>query len=233
MKEEPTISVAISRDELDRSLGGGIPTNSTILFQGANGTGKSIVSQRLLYGLLKSNKKVTYISSELNTQGFIEQMASLDYDIKYNILDETLLFIPVFPYYGTTELGSDMLKRLMSSKKIFSTDIIIIDTLSNIFTEGVSATEKLLFIRFIKKLNSLGKVVIVNMDDGQTDGKMAAYISDIADVIIEFKLKEFAGSIIRVMNIIRYKRSKSEVLSAIPFRVEPGKGLTIEIASFD
>lgn len=227
------LSVRLRRDELERSLGGGLPTSSLILLEGADGSGKSIVSQRLCYGLVRSEKKVTYISSELNTQGFIEQMASLDYDIKYDMLDDKLLFIPMFPFYGQSRLNSDLLQKLVSCKRLFDSDVIIFDTLSFLLVnDNISQEESFRFINFLKQLTTLEKTVILCVDQEHLNQKFLTLLKSVCDVILDLELRMFAGSIVRIINVKRFKRSGSEVLNTIPFRVEPGKGLVIEIASF-
>ena len=233
--KQKLLPVKLRRDELERSLGGGLPQSSVILLEGPDGAGKSIVSQRLCYGVLRGEKTVTYISSELNTQGFIEQMASLDYDIKYDMLDDKLLFIPMFPYYGQSRLNGDMLQKLMNCKRIFESEVIIFDTLSFLLlNDNIAQEECVQFIGFLKQLSSLEKTVIVNIDPEHLHGKQAmlTMIKSVCDVILDLELRTFAGSLVRLINVKRFKRSGAEVLNSIPFRVEPGKGLVIEIASF-
>ena len=57
-------------------------------------------------------------------------------------------------------------------------------------------------------------------------------LKSVCDVILDLELRSFAGALVRLINVKRFKRSGGEVLNSIPFRVEPGKGLVIEIASF-
>jgi archaeal flagellar protein FlaH len=231
--KQKLLSVKLRRDELERSLGGGLPSSSLILLEGPDGAGKSIVSQRLCYGLLRGEKSITYISSELNTQGFIEQMASLDYDIKYDMLDDKLLFIPMFPYYGQTRLNNDLLQKLVHCKRIFDSDVIIFDTLSFLLiNDNISQDECFQFISFLKQLTSLEKTVIMCVDPDHLNTKFITLLKNVCDVILDLELKTFAGTLIRIINVKRFKRSGSDVLNTIPFRVEPGKGLVIEIASF-
>ena len=69
------------RDRLNKELGGGIPPGSIVLVEGAYGAGKSVTSQRFLYGICQEGNTVTYLSTEFTTSGFIQQMHSLDYDV--------------------------------------------------------------------------------------------------------------------------------------------------------
>jgi flagellar protein FlaH len=227
------LPVKLRRDELERSLGGGIPVSSLVLLEGPDGAGKSIVAQRLAYGLVRGERSVTYISSELNTQGFIEQMSSLDYDIKYDMLDDKLLFIPMFPYYGQSQLGSEQLQKLIRCKRLFDSDVIVFDTLSFLLiSDNISQQDCLSFISFLKQLTTLEKTVIMCIDPEHLNQKFLTILKSVCDVILDLEMRTFAGSLVRLINVKRFKRSGSDVLNSIPFRVEPGKGLVIEIASF-
>ncbi|MFP4403308.1 MAG: ATPase domain-containing protein [Candidatus Woesearchaeota archaeon] len=226
-------SIDLERDELNRNLGGGIPNNSLILIEGKDGAGKSILVQRLSFGLLKHEKSVTYISSELNTTGFIEQMSSLDYDIKFELLDGNLMFIPMFPFLGNTKLRENFLEKLFNTKKIFENEIIIFDTFSFLLVKDNIAPERSFqIINMLKKLNNLNKTIIFCVDPDHLNEKFLTLLRSVADIYFNVEIRTFAGNLIRAINVKRYKRSADYIVDVIPFKVEPGKGLAIEIASF-
>lgn len=227
------MSIELERDELNRNIGGGIPPNSLILIEGKDGAGKSILAQRITYGLLKYHHNITYISSELNTTGFIEQMISLDYDIKFHLLEGQLLFIPMFPFMGRTKLRENFLDMLFQSKNIFSNDIIVFDTLSFLMIKDTISQEKSFeAINFLKCLNNLNKTIIFCVDPDHMNDKFLTLLRSVSDVYFNVEIKTFAGNIVRVINVKRFKRPGDNIINTIPFKVEPGKGLAIEIASF-
>jgi len=227
------MSVHLERDELNRNIGGGLPSNSLILIEGKDGAGKSIVAQRMAYGLLEHGKTCTYISSELNTMGFIEQMASLEYDVKYYLLDSKLLFIPMFPFLGNTKLQQNFMDKLFTQKELFENEIIVFDTLSFLLIKDNITQEKSFeVIKRLKGINSLNKTIIFNVDPEHLNDKFLTLLRSVADVYFNVEIRTFAGNIIRVINIQRFKRPGDTIINTIPFKVEPGKGLAIEIASF-
>jgi archaeal flagellar protein FlaH len=227
------VSIHLDRDELNRNIGGGIPTNSLILIEGKDGAGKSILAQRIAYGLLEHDHTVTYISSELNTAGFIEQMASLEYDCKYHLLDEKLLFLPMFPFLGKTKLQPNFLDRLFKERKIFANQFIVFDTLSFLLIKDTITQEKSFeIIKTLKNMNNLNKSIIFCVDPQHLNEKFLTLLRSVADVYFNVEIKLFAGNVIRVINIQRFKRPGDNIITTIPFKVEPGKGLAIEIASF-
>lgn len=227
------LEVKIARDELARSIGGGIPSSSLTLLEGPDGAGKSLLAQRFAYGLIQNGYTVSYLSTELTTKGFVEQMSSLDYDIKYDMLDEKIFFLSLFPFYGGGQIQTNALEDLLHSKKFFKSEVIIFDTLSFLLVdENISMEDAFAFMQFLKRLNQLGKTVILCVDPDHLNTRLLTLIKSVCDVILDLEMRTFAGSMVRVVSVKRFKRSGGEVLGAIPFRVEPGKGLVIEIVTF-
>ncbi len=225
--------IDLDRDTLGKSIGGGIPESSLILVEGKDGAGKSIFAQRVVYGMLTYNTSVTYLSTELNTMGFVEQMASLDYNVTDHILFEKLLFLPMFPYLGENRLSKNFVDNLMASKEIFEKDVIVFDTFSFLLMQNdLDMQSNLQLIKFIKKLNTLGKTIIFCVDTDHIDTKFTTIMRSISDLTFRVEIKTFAGDPVRVIFIDRFKRPGDKTMTAVPFKVEPGKGFALEIASF-
>ncbi len=226
-------SIELMRDELNRYFGGGIPKNSLILFEGIDGAGKSILCQRFMYALLKKEKKVTYISSELNTLDFIKQLSSLNYPINEFMLNQNLLFITMVPFLGRVKFEDDFLEKVMSEKKLFESEVIIFDTLSFLLIRKNSSDEHYYnIINFFRKLNNLNKTVIFTIDPNHLDEHFTTLLRSVADLYINISFTTFAGESVRSLDIQRFKRPRDVYTSKIPFRVEPKEGLIIEIGSY-
>lgn len=225
-------SVELKRDELNAKFGGGIPRNSLLLMEGPDGVGKSILAQRMTFGFLQHGYTVTYISTELNTMGFIQQMNSVEYGIKDNLLNDDLLFIPMFPFFGDTEMEENFMQRIIENKKIFEKDIIIFDTLSYLIAKNnISAEDSFDLISFIKKLNTMDKTIIFCVDPNHLSENVLSLLRSTGDILFELEIKMVLGNLLRIVNVKRFKRSIEEVASAIPFKVMPKVGLAIELAS--
>lgn len=226
-------SIELIRDELNRYFGGGIPKNSLILFEGVDGSGKSVLCQRFMYSMLKKGKKVTYISSELNTLDYIKQMDSLKYSIKDFLLNNQLLFITMVPFLGKVKFENDFLDKIMASKKLFENEIIIFDTLSFLLIKK-DAGEDIYYniINFFRKLNNLNKTIIFTIDPSHLDDQFLTLLRGVVDIYITINLSNGAGEVVRVINVKRFKRPNDVYMAKIPFRVEPKEGLIIEIGGY-
>jgi flagellar protein FlaH len=226
------ISIALKRDELDRSFGGGIPRSSLVLIEGEDGSGKSILAQRIAFGLLEHNTTVSYISTEMNTIDFINQMNSINYEIQQHLLNDRLMFIPMFPFLGQVKMRDDFMDRLMKAKKIFEKDAIIFDTMSFLLVQdSVKANQSFDIVNFVKKITTLNKILVFCVDPTHLNKDFLSLIRSIADVYIQVEAKMVLGNLLRVASVKRFRRCADDVATAFPFKVEPGNGLAIELAS--
>lgn len=233
MAKNDFFSIELARDELNTYFGGAIPKNSLILFEGIDGSGKSILCQRFIYSLLKSGTKITYISTELNTLDFIKQLDSLNYNVKKYFLNNQLLFLTMVPFLGKVNFEEDFLEKIMSEKKIFENDVIVFDTLSFLLIKK-NAKEKEYYdiINFFRKLNNLNKTVIFTIDNSCLDIQFLNLLRSVVDIYLTIDLVTIGGDTIRNINIKRFKRPFGLYKTKIPFRVEPNEGLIIEIGSY-
>ncbi|MFH1055942.1 MAG: ATPase domain-containing protein [Candidatus Altiarchaeota archaeon] len=227
---EGYINIKIARDMLHTKLGGEFPYSSLVLIEGKDGSGKSLLVQRLVYSFLVNGATATYISSELSTKDFLQQMDSLHYTVDEYLIGQRLLFIPMFPFIGGGKLSNDFLDRLLAAQELFDNDVIIIDTLSFLLVQGNIKEENAFnAIKFFKKIVNKGKIVIFTVDPEHLNKGLLTLIRSMSDVYLEFGTKTLGGEAKKYMTVSRFKRPKLQVVSQIAFRVEPGQGMVIDI----
>lgn len=234
--------INLDRDELSDRLGGGLPHGSLVIIEGEFGTGKSILLQRLLYGLLHNGSKVTVVSTELTTLHFIEQMASLEYPVDEHIFSRSLLFLPVYPVLGFRGRKTDLMDRLLNAKKMYESDVIAIDAFSQLVKDWVKALGTEADERFkeeriedalylFKLLNAKGKTVVLTLQPGDMPEDVASALKAAADVYLSLKLDSVGGVVSRSIFVRRFSRAEKNVADIVPFRVEPKSGFIVEIKS--
>ncbi len=222
--------IKIDRDELHGKLGGGFPEGSLIIIEGEDGSGKSALTQRFTYGFLLNGHTVTVISTELTVRDFINQMYSLNYPIASFLLRNRLVFVPVYPLMGRVRDRKDFLGRLMHAPRLFSTDIIIIDTLSALVKASLNAeTRAIQLLGFFKKLMAMDKTIILTFERGAIDEKIIMPFRSAAHVYMETKINRIGGIVNRVAFVRRYTNAQSRIENTIAFRVEAGTGMILEI----
>ncbi|HVM45358.1 MAG TPA: ATPase domain-containing protein [Candidatus Thermoplasmatota archaeon] len=232
----------LERDELAERLGGGLPKGALVVMEGEFGTGKSIVVQRMVYGLLRNSCRVTYVSTELTTLHFIEQMHTLDYAVEEFIFNRSLLFLPVYPVLGFRGNKADLMDRLLNAKRMYASDVIVIDAFSSIVKDWMRSQVKEMTdhemtariedaLYHFKLLNAKGKSVILTFQPGDVPDDIAAGLKAAADAYLSCKIDNVGGVVSRSIFVRRFGRAERPVADIIPFRVEPKTGFIVEIKS--
>ena len=224
-------NIQIDRDTLHERLNGGLPKGSIVFIEGADGSGKSIISQRLLFGFLTNGYKATYISTELTTKGFIEQMRALNYEVLPYIVSRQLMFVPVYPLIGRPRPKSEFLKMLMSAKELFKNDIIIIDTLSGIMEEEIDDKTIVDVTYFFKKIASENKSIVLTADPEQMNKGMLRYLRNTSDVYLQLIVNLSEAELAKMIVVKRFSQASEYVGSVTGFRVEPQVGLIVDITT--
>lgn len=245
------LDIQIERDELAQRLAGGLPKGSLVLVEAPYGAGKSLLVQRLAYGLLSNRHTVGFVSSELTTTAFARQMRSLDYEVDGHLISRDLVYYPVYPLLGRRWTPPDLLRRLREAKTLNGKDVVVVDTFSklledqlHVFEESRSngdqggvdpvgslrrEAEETLFR--MKRQAAAGTTFILTMEhQGVPDGVMNLF-RDAADVFLAIDYKLVGATATRRIVVNRFLRAKGRFSDSISYRVEPGAGLVIEIKS--
>ncbi len=81
MPTEATQIISTGSNEIDKKLGGGIPTGSLVHLEGQSDAGKSVLSQHFAHGALCAKMSVAYYTTENTVKSLMSQMASLNLDV--------------------------------------------------------------------------------------------------------------------------------------------------------
>lgn len=224
------MSIDLRRDELNARFGGGIPKNTMMLIEAPNAVGKSILAQRICYGLLHNGSTVTYVSTELSLSGFVNQMGSLDYKVEDKLLKNDLLFISIFPYVGKVEIGEDFFNKLSKSNDLFSKQAFILDSFSNIILkENMTVPDFFEAIHSFKRA-SMDKSIILCVDPEELDEKFLKILRTLTDIYLKLEVKDVYGVTVTSLNIIRFQGAGNDITPSTPFKVRAGVGIIVESA---
>jgi flagellar protein FlaH len=221
----------IDRDGLHRNLGAGFPKGAVGLIEGKYGSGKSAILQRLVYGFLKNGVTVTYISTELTTKGFIEQMRSLDYPITPYLLNRDLLYVPVFPLIGEAMPRQNFLDKLMETKELYEREITVVDTFSSLVKADMRGQRAIQALAFFKKLAGLNRTILLSADPIDVDERTLAPLRTDTDIYLSISMGTIEGSTVRALNVNRFGGSLEPVGDSIGFRIEPKIGFIVDITT--
>ncbi|MBN1539425.1 MAG: AAA family ATPase [Candidatus Thermoplasmatota archaeon] len=219
------------RDGLHRHLGGGLPKGVLMVISGSVGSGKSAIIERLVYGFLLHHHTINIISTELTTKGFLNQMESLDYPVKKNLLDGSLKFVPVFPLIGKAKQRGDFLTRLKSTPGLYDAEVIMIDTFSALVMNDMDESRALQTISFFKKVVAKNRTIIMTIDPMELPGQIMGPFRSVADILLELKTDVVEGNMEHLMYVTRYSHAQGPVSTAVGFRIEPRAGFIVDITT--
>lgn len=222
------ISLGIA--ELDRDLGGGIPTPSLISIEGEYGSGKTVFVQQVVYAMLKSGLRVYVVSSEATVKEYLSMMESVKLDPYNYYLSGQFNIYPLHVEGGRwSEFLSSFFLRVTTNflelkKKHY--DAVIIDSLS-VLTVDTPPYEFLTFITRLKNLISDGKTVLITFHPEFLSEESIMKLRASSDVYFVLKNASISGIDVKVLRIVKLWGVSGERKSAISLEINPQIGLRV------
>ncbi|ELY68253.1 ATPase domain-containing protein [Natrinema versiforme] len=225
------------RDRVNNAIGGGIPAGSIVLIEGQDGAGKSALSQRFSYGMATEDAYVTYVSTELKSWEFVQQMNSLSYDVVDLLLDEQLLFLHANVDTRNEGQERQLLGRLASAETLWKADVVFVDTLSSllrndpnyeaVINEGDEDHVIQRLVTFLRQVTMRDKSVVLTVDPTSVRDDALRPLRNVADIYLEIETNTVGQEIRRKILVRRFQNMKNPVDDSIGFSVQQGRGLSI------
>ncbi len=210
--------------ELDSRMGGGLPSGSLVLIEGGSGSGKSVLSQQVMYGALKDGYRVSLFTSESTVRSIVPQMSSIDMDILDFLLMRRMRVYPV----EFSKIGKDATVRLFRAmQKEVRADVIVIDSLTSAMTTPSDSSAILSFFEEAKQLCDTGKTVIVTVHPG---GPVASYLDrlrSICDANLVLLSEADGQRMVKMLKVVKIRGAASVTGAIVGFEVEPGWGMRV------
>ncbi|MFC7239992.1 ATPase domain-containing protein [Saliphagus sp. GCM10025317] len=223
-------------DRVDNAIGGGLPEGSVVLIEGEDGAGKSALSQRFSYGMAEEGTYVTYISTELESWEFVQQMHSLSYDVVDHLLGEQMLFLHANVDTHSRGKKRQLLARLADAETLWRADVVYVDTLSallrndpNFEAADPADTDHVLqrLVTFLRQVTLQDKTVVLTVDPTSVDDDALRPLRNVADVYFDIETSAVGQEIRRQIRVRRFQNMKSPVDDSIGFNVQQGRGVSI------
>ncbi|MCL5667463.1 MAG: flagellar accessory protein FlaH [Candidatus Thermoplasmatota archaeon] len=219
------LSFKIDGDELDRRMGGGLYVGQIVTILGASGEGKTLLSIRLAYGVIKNGSNICYVSSQFPVREFISEAETLGYGMFNEILSDKASFITsVFILRKNKRADLD---DLLSLDKVKEKQVLIIDSLSPAMFKDFDISS---FLERLRKFSE-GRIVIITMNPDELDAKAMSKVNQLSTTIIHMRSKDLAGERKHYIDLMKFPMAMKNFQQSIPFRIEPKRGLVVEISS--
>ena len=220
----------LETDSLADSMGLRLPNRSLFLICGEVGAGKSLVSQRLIFGLLENGVKVVVVTTELTTRGWVEQMHSIGYYCTDYIAKGRLIVISRFGTIAEPIEGVG-LEQVLESEAFDEADFIFVDAASSIIEQDIEPMDTFLKLQKLRKFCSGGRSLLLTLDPSGTNGEFLRDIRSSAEVVLDVSANVVGGSLQRGLQVTRFLRASGPIQTNIGWRVEPSMGFIVDITA--
>ena len=220
----------LEQDSLANAMGARLPNRSLWMIQGEVGSGKSLVSQRLIFGLLENGSKVLVITTELTTRGWIEQMESIGYPVTDYIASGMLMVFSRFGVIAEAKEGVDLFD-VLESDAVEKADVVVVDSASALIPEGMDAQQHLATLQKLRKICSESRSLLLTVDPEEMDGKLLHKLRSSCEVLLDMNAGFVGGEIKRTIVVTRFLRAAGPVQASVGWRVEPYMGFIVDITA--
>jgi archaeal flagellar protein FlaH len=216
------------KSDLDRKIDDGIPLRSLTLIEGEHDSGKSVLTQQIVWGGMKQGLNIDIISSETTPRNFITQMETMSLDVSdYYAWGYIRLFPLVVPGIDLEkEDMEELLKRLIVHIRESPAQVVIIDSLT-LFTEHTTNEVIIDFFTQCKTLCDRGKTVLVSLHPYAFDEDTLVRIRAVCDIILTLKRALMGDKYLMVLEVVKIRGAHKTRENVVSFEVIPGYGMKI------
>ncbi len=220
----------LEQDSLSNAMGARLPNRSLWMIQGEVGSGKSLVSQRLIFGLLENGSKILVVTTELTTRGWIEQMESIGYPVTEHIASGMLLVFSQFGVIAESKEGVDMFD-VLESEAIEKADVVVVDSASALLPTGLETSEQMQVLQRLRRVCSESRSLLLTVDPTEMDEKLLHKLRTSCEVLLDMRAGFVGGEIKRTIVVTRFLRAAGPVQASVGWRVEPYMGFIVDITA--
>jgi len=211
--------------EIDKKMGGGIPIGSLTLIEGPNDSGKSVLTQQLLWGAAQQGFHIAVYTTENTIKTLLKQMDSL----ALNVTDFFLLgHLKIFPLSVERAECADvnLLSTIVSTVVETKIEVVIIDSLT-VLTSHSSDSDILNFFTTCKNMCDSGKTFLMIIHDYAVGLNMLSRLRSMCDAHITLRLDKSDLRLVKAMEIMKIRGAQLTTGNILHFEVEPEFGLRI------
>ena len=218
--------ISTGNSEIDKKMGGGIPAGSLILIEGQSDSGKSVLTQQLMWGSLYAGFNVVLYTTENTIKSFTRQMTSLSLDItdflllgKLKIYEIKASRSKLSPSKVFTLLLADLEDRGGSS-------LIVVDSLTTFITHS-SIEETMTYFEICKHYCDRGMTVITVVNSYAFGEADLGRVRSMCDAHLSLRNEEIGDRMIKVLEVAKIRGADMTTGNIVSFDVEPMLGMKI------
>ena len=218
----------VIQDSLGQSMGTAIPNRALMLVCGGIGSGKSIIGQRMSFGMTANDVKVAMYTTELTTRGWLEQVSSIGYYMDKRIDEGTFHLISSFGVLADQSEDQVTLLDLLETAPSKEAEVVIIDRASELMPPEMGGKELLSRLR---KFTSEGRTLILTIDPDEMDHDTLRDMKNSAEVLLDLMTAVVGGQLVRTVGVTRFLRAAGPVTERIGWKVMREMGFIVDITA--
>jgi flagellar protein FlaH len=217
-------TISTGHPEIDRKLGGGIPSGSLTLIEGQSDAGKSVMSQQMMWGSLNAGHQVVLISTENTVRSFNTQMLSLGLDILDYLLLGRIRVYSVESAGAEKQSTFDALLRVMDS--LPEHDVVVVDSLTPVIVHN-DVESVLRYFDQCKKRCDKGKTVLNIAHSYAFAEDLLIRLRSVCDAHFRLHIEEVGDKLVKVLDVAKVRGADQQTGNSLSFDVVPGIGMRI------
>ncbi|MBI4287309.1 MAG: flagellar accessory protein FlaH [Chloroflexi bacterium] len=217
-------NISTGNSEIDKKLGGGIPVGSLTLVEGQPDSGKSVLTQQILWGSLGSGHRATLYTTENTVRSLISQMKSLNLDISDYYL---LSYLHIHPMKAikagehARQVLDNLLEALASEE-----DLVMVDSLTSFLSRG-TPEESIAFFEDMKGLCNGTRTILGVMHSYAITDNVLVRISSMCDAHLRLRIETMGAQLVKMLEVAKVRGAQRNTGNIISFEVEPNWGMRI------
>ncbi len=226
-EHEEKISRIIStgNDELDKKIGGGIPLRSLSLIEGQPDSGKSVLTQQMVWGSLRNGLNAMVFTTENTMRSLVTQMQSLNLDVLDYLLLSKLRIYPLDVKKTRRHLDTGLvpLIRNCADKGV---DLAVIDSITYFVTHA-SIEEVLTFFEDCKVMCGQGLSILCIAHSYAFDENVMVRLGSMCDSHLRLRIETMGSKMIKILEVAKVRGAEMHTGNIVSFDVEPGLGIKV------
>jgi len=218
----------VIQDSLGQSMGTAIPNRALMLVCGGIGSGKSIIGQRMSFGMTANDVRVALYTTELTTRGWLEQVASIGYYMDKRIDEGSFHLISSLGVIAEPSEENVTLLDILDSPASKDAEVVIIDRASELMPEEMPSKELMMSLR---RFTSEGRTLILTIDPEEMGNDILRGMKNSAEVVLDMMTSVVGGQLVRTVGVTRFLRAAGPVTERIGWKVMPEMGFIVDITA--
>jgi archaeal flagellar protein FlaH len=212
--------------EIDKKLGGGLPTGSLTLMEGESDAGKTPMVQQFIHGCLEAGKRVALYTTENTTSSLMRQMKSLNMDVDDYFILGRLSIYPL-PLVIEPDNSRTMYATFIDHMRSLDVDVIFIDGVTA-FVSHAEEGSTLDFFFATRDLCDSGFSVVMTLHSYACREELLLRLLSLCDAHLRLKVEDLGKRLCKTMEIAKIRgAARSGGAFSVCFEVVPDLGITI------